>query len=51
MVPPDHPCDPITWLNDINIDLVLEYFQLKFANTNIKIITLANRALRILISS
>ena len=36
MVPPDHPCDPITWLNDINIDLVLEYFQLKFANTNIK---------------
>ena len=44
MVPPDHPCDPITWLNDINIDLVLEYFQLKFANTNIKIITLANRA-------
>ena len=44
IVPPDHPNDQITWLNDINIDLVLEHFQLKFADTQIKIITLANRA-------
>lgn len=43
LVPKEHKEDSTSWLNDINIDLVLENFQKIYKTSNIKIITLANQ--------